>query len=457
MTEKPLTKEELLAKSRKPSEDALKLHPYYKGKIQITAKCVIRDISDFSIWYTPGVAASCQAIQQNKQLSFEHTNRANTVCVISDCTRVLGLGDIGPEAGMPVIEGKCLLFKYLGGVDAVPLCLDTKNAEDFIKIVRVLQPSFGGFNLEDIESPKCFHILDFLRHSEDIKVPVWHDDQQGTAAVTLAGVINALKIVGKDRKNIRILFFGAGASNVAISRVLFAAGFNHNKSLFVDSKGILSTARHELKHAEPYKWDLALKTNEEIISGDAARAFKDVDVAICLSRSGPNVVKKEWIRSMAEDPIVFACANPIPEIFPWDAKEAGARIVGTGRSDFPNQINNSLGFPAIFRGVLDVRATTITDQMVIAAAESLARTAELKGINEGYILPTMLERDAFINEAVDVAIEAIKEDVAQKILSRDELRTAAEKKINEAQDQIKTLMKTGHIPKPPSRLQIKKE
>ena len=369
MSEKKLTKEELLAKSKKPSEDALKLHPFFKGKIQVTAKCVVRDLSDFGIWYTPGVAASCLAIKENKSLSFEHTNRANMVCVISDCTRVLGLGDIGPEAGMPVMEGKCLLFKYLGGVDAVPLCLDTKDPEEFIRFVKVLQPSFGGFNLEDIEKPKCFHILDTLRESPDIKVPVWHDDQQGTAAITLAGVINALKVVGKKRKDVNIVFFGTGASNVAISRVLFAAGFDPKKSVFVDSRGIISTERKELETKEPYKWDIALKSNGENRSGDAASGFKDMDVAICLSKPGPDVVKKEWVSSMSNDSIVFTCANPIPEIYPWDAKEAGARIVGTGRSDFPNQVNNSMGFPAIFRGVLDVRARTITDSMVIAAAE----------------------------------------------------------------------------------------
>ena len=449
MVKMKLTKEELLAKSKQPSEDALKLHPFYKGKIQITSKCVVRELSDFGIWYSPGVAASCLAIKDKKELSFEHTNRANTICVISDCTRVLGLGDIGPEAGMPVMEGKCLLFKYLGGVDAIPLCLGTKNAEDFIKIVKVLQPTFGGFNLEDIESPKCFHILDYLRHSPDVDVPIWHDDQQGTAAVTLAGVINALKIIGKKRKDVSILFFGVGASNVAISRVLFAAGFDNNKCLFVDSKGIISTERSELKNEQPYKWDIALISNAEHRTGDAAAAFKNVDVAICMSRPGPNVLKKEWIGLMNDDPIIFACANPIPEIYPWDAKEAGARIIGTGRSDFPNQVNNSMGFPAIFRGVLDVRARTITDHMVIAAAKSLARTAEEKGISEDYVIPTMVERDAFINEAVDVALEAIKEGVAKLKLSKDEIRHLAETKINHAQDQIKILMERGNIPKPP--------
>ncbi|MHC1590751.1 MAG: NAD(P)-dependent malic enzyme [Candidatus Helarchaeales archaeon] len=449
MTERKLTKEELLAKSEKPAEDALKLHPYYKGKIQITSKCIVRNLDDFSIWYTPGVAASCRAIQKDKSLSYEHTNRANTVCVISDCTRVLGLGNIGPEAGMPVMEGKCLLFKYLGGVDAFPLCIDARNADDFIKIVRVLQPSFGGFNLEDIESPKCFHILEFLRSSPEIKVPVWHDDQQGTAAVTLAAIINALKIVGKKRNEARIVFFGAGASNFAISRVMFAAGFNNKHAIFVDSKGIISTQREELKRTMPYKWDIALKSNAEVRTGGAAEAFKDMDVAICLSKPGPDTVKKEWIRSMADDPIVFACANPVPEIFPWDAKDAGAKIVGTGRSDFPNQINNSLGFPAIFRGVLDVRASTITDTMVIAAAESLARTAEEKGIHEDYILPTMVEQDAFINEAVDVALQAIKENVARLKLSAEEIRTMAENKITAAQKQIKILMESGIIPAPP--------
>ncbi|MHA1144744.1 MAG: NAD(P)-dependent malic enzyme [Candidatus Helarchaeota archaeon] len=447
MSDKKMTTDEILAKSQKPSKDALELHPFYKGKIQVTAKCAIRDFSDFSIWYTPGVAAPCRAIQKDPSLSFEHTNRANTVCVISDCTRVLGLGDIGAEAGMPVMEGKCLLFKYLGGVDAFPLCLDTKDPEEFIRIVKVLQPSFGGFNLEDIAKPKCFHILDTLRADPEVKVPVWHDDQQGTAAVTLAGAINAVDIVNKKREDVTIVFFGAGAANVAISRVMFHAGFDPKKSVFVDSKGILSKARKDIKQGT-YKWDLITSTNADDISGDIAESFKDKDMAICLSKSGPDVVKKEWISSMAEDSIVFACSNPIPEIYPWEAKEAGARIVATGRSDFPNQVNNSMGFPAIFRGTLDVRAKTITDEMCIVAAESLAKTAALEGLDEENIIPNMSNRIAFINEAIAVAEKAISQGVARLKLSRDEIRHLAEMKINNAQDQIKLLMREGFIPIP---------
>ena len=430
----------------------MKLHPFYQGKMQTISKCVVRDFNDFAIWYTPGVAAPCKAIQEDKEKVYEYTNKWNTVAIVSDGTRVLGLGDIGPEASLPVMEGKALLFKYLGGVDAVPICLDTKDPDEIIRTVKLLQPSFGGINLEDISNPKCFYILDTLRKDKEMKIPVWHDDQQGTAAVTLAGLVNALKVVGKEKEKVSLTMIGVGAANIAISRVLFAAGFKPENTIFVDSKGILHTGRADLeaKQAEnPYKWDLCQRTNPEKRTGDIAEALRGADICISLSKSGPGTIEPEWVKGMAKDAILFACANPIPEIWPWEAKEAGAKIVATGRSDFPNQVNNSTGFPAIFRGTLDVKARTITDEMCIAAAYELARYAEDKGISEDYISPTMDESEAFIREAVAVGMKAIEQGVAREKLTREELTKRAEKMIRESREATALLMKSGLIPPAP--------
>ncbi len=445
-----VTKEELLAKARKPAEEAMRLHPFYRGKMQTVPRCVVRDFSDFAIWYTPGVAEPCKAIHADREKVYEYTSKWNTVAVVSDGTRVLGLGDIGPEAAMPVMEGKALLFKYLGGVDAVAICLDTKDPDEIIQAVKWLQPSFGGINLEDISNPKCFYILDTLR--KETVIPVWHDDQQGTAAVTLAGLINALKVVGKKKESVNLTVIGVGASNVAITRILFADGFKPENTIFVDSQGILHTGRTDLeaKQAEnPYKWDLCQRTNPEKRTGGIAEALKGADICISLSRPGPDTIRPEWLKGMAEDAIGFFCANPIPEIWPWDAKEAGLRIVATGRSDFPNQVNNSLGFPGIFRGTLDVRARTITDEMCIAAAYELARCAEDRGISEDYISPTMDEWEVFVREAVAVGLKAIEQGVAREKPSREELAKGAEKMIKEARETVDLLMKTGMIPPAP--------
>ncbi len=445
-----VTKEELLAKARKPAQDAMRLHPFYRGKMQTMAKCAVRDFNDFAIWYTPGVAEPCRAIKANKEKVYEYTNKWNTVAVVSDGTRVLGLGDIGPEAGLPVMEGKALLFKYLGGVDAVPICLDTKDPDEIIQAVKWLQPSFGGINLEDISNPKCFYILDTLR--QEMTIPVWHDDQQGTAAVTLAGLTNALKIVGKKKEEVSITLIGVGAANVAIARVLFADGFKPENTIFVDSKGILHAARTDLQQKQkenPYKWDLCLKTNSEQRTGDMAKALHGSDVCISLSKSGPDTIKPEWLKDMAKDAILFACANPIPEIWPWEAKEAGVRIVATGRSDFPNQVNNSIGFPGIFRGTLDVKAKTITDEMCIAAAYELAKCAEDRGISEDNIIPTMGEWEVFIREAVAVGMKAVEQGVARETPSVEELTKQAEKMIKESREATALLMKSGLIPPVP--------
>jgi len=445
-----VTKEELLAKARKPAEDAMKLHPFYRGKMQTIPKCCVRDFNDFAIWYTPGVAEPCRAIKADKERAYELTNKWNTVAIVSDGTRVLGLGDIGPEAGLPVMEGKALLFKYLGGVDAVPICLDTKDPDEIIQAVKWLQPSFGGINLEDISSPKCFYILDRLR--AEAQIPVWHDDQQGTAAVTLAGLINALKIVGKKKEDVKTTVIGIGAANVAILRVLFADGFKPANTIIVDSKAILHTGRADLEEKQeenPYKWDLCLRTNPEKRNGGIAEALKSADVCISLAKSGPGVILPEWVKNMSKDAIVFACANPIPEIWPWEAKEAGARIVATGRSDFPNQVNNSIGFPGIFRGTLDVKARTITDEMCITAAYELAKCAEDRGINEDNIAPTMAEWEVFIREAVAVGLKAIEQGVAREKASREELTKRAEAIISNARETTALLMKEGYIPPAP--------
>ncbi len=443
------TVEELLAKAEQPAKDALRLHPFYRGKVQVTLKCRIKSFDDFAIWYTPGVAAPCKEIAKDREKVYEYTNKGNFVAVVSDGSRVLGLGDIGPEAGMPVMEGKALLYKYLGGVDAFPICIGTKDPDQIIQLVKWLQPSFGGVNLEDISHPKCFYILDTLRR--ECEIPVWHDDQQGTACVTLAGLINAVKIVGKKLKDIKVALVGAGAANIAIARLIIAAGVTPGNIVVVDSRGILHKDRGDretLQTKYKEKWELCLKTNAEGIKGDVPEAMRGADVLIAASKPGPGTIKKEWVASMAKDAIVFAEANPVPEIWPWEAKEAGARIVATGRSDFPNQINNSLGFPGIFRGALDIRATTITDEMCIAAAEELAKVAEDKGIHEEYIIPNMDEWEVFPREAVAVGTKGIEQGVARIKLPADVRYKMAENTIRQAREQVQFLMREKFIVDP---------
>jgi len=447
MIKKKMTKEELLAKAYRPAEIATQLHELYRGKIEVLPKCAIRNFQDFGIWYTPGVAEPCKAINKNVEEAYNLTNKGNMIAVVTDGTRVLGLGDIGPEAAMPVMEGKALLFKYLGGVDAFPICIDTKDPDKIIEMVLLLQPTFGGINLEDIAKPKCFRILDELR--KKARIPVWHDDQQGTACITLAGVINALKVVEKPLDNVKIAMIGAGASNVRIAHLLIKAGCDAGKIVMVDSKGTLHTGRPELKEREPEKWELCEMTNAEGIVGGMAEAIKDSDVVLALSRSGPDVIKKEWITTMKKDSIVFLCANPIPEMWPWEAEEAGARIVATGRSDFPNQINNSLGFPGIFRGTLDVRAKTITDEMAIAAAYELAKCAEDKGLHEEYLVPTMEEWEVYPRVAAAVAMKAQEQGITLLKKSREEILLNASDIIKKARDEIHCMMKEGFIEEPP--------
>ena len=447
--EKAVDIETLLAKAKKPAADAMALHPFYRGKVETTLKCRVRDINDFAIWYTPGVAAPCKAIEADPELVYDYTNKWNTVAVVSDGTRVLGLGDIGPKAGLPVMEGKALLYKYLGGVDGVAIMLDTKDPDKIIETVLMLQPSFGGINLEDLSQPKCFRILDTLR--EKAEIPIWHDDQQGTATVTLAGLINALKLVGKKMDEVSITFVGSGASNVACSRLIFGWGADPAKCTMVDSKGILGPHREDLykrRHEYVDKWRLCQTTNGELREGGIPDAMEGVDVVIGLSRPGPGVILPEWVERMNDDAIVFACANPVPEIWPWEAKAAGARVVATGRSDFPNQVNNSLGFPGIFRGTLDVRAKTITDEMCFAAAKALADHVS-DDLNEDHILPDMEDWTVFPREAAAVGMKAQEQGVARLEKSYDELFEHATHIIGRSRNMTKLMMEKGFIPEAP--------
>ncbi|WP_041081593.1 NAD(P)-dependent malic enzyme [Thermotoga profunda] len=436
--------ESLLKKAQKPSQDAMILHPFYKGKIQTAPKVPVRTYDDFAIWYTPGVARVCQEIAKDREKVYEYTNKENTIAIISDGTRILGLGDIGPEAGLPVMEGKALLFKYLGGVDAIPLCIGTTEIEETVQFCKWLSPSIAGINLEDVEKPKCFALLKRLQ--EELSIPVFHDDQQGTATITLAGLINSLRIVGKKIEEVRIAIIGAGSANYAFLRLLEKVNVDLGNVVVCDSKGILTKQRAQtLDEISRQMW---IKTNREDISGGIEEALKGADVCIAYSKSGPGVIKPEWVKAMNKDAIVFAGANPVPEIWPWEAKQAGARIVATGRSDFPNQVNNSLGFPAIFRGVLDVRATKVTDEMCVAAAQAIADFAYRKGIHEEYIVPTMEEDQVYVEEAIAVAKKAIEQGVAQKILSDQELREKIEGRIKAGRIMERVLVNANIIKLP---------
>jgi len=435
--------DESLRKAYLPAQLALKYHPFYRGKIEIVPKCPIRSFDDFAIWYTPGVAEACETIKNHPDAVFENTNKWNTIAIVTDGSRILGLGDIGPEAGLPVMEGKALLYKYLGGVDAIPICLSTKEPDEIVSAVKWIQPTFAGINLEDIAQPKCFEILDALRDKLDI--PVWHDDQQGTGTVVLAGFLNSLKVVGKKLGEAKISLVGAGAANVALARLLLLAGAKAGNLVVVDTKGILHKQRTDLERTSPRKWQLCQTTNSEDRQGGIPEALEGADACIALSKPGPGVITKGMIQKMNDQPIVFACANPVPEIWPWEAEEGGAAVVATGRSDFPNQLNNSLGFPGIFRGTIDVRAKTITDEMCLAAAKELARLAEERGLSAKNIIPTMDDWEVFPREAVAVAEKAMEQNVAKLKRSRDELYTTARSIIRRAREEARFLMKSGFI------------
>ncbi|MEM1555602.1 MAG: NADP-dependent malic enzyme [Desulfurococcaceae archaeon] len=423
-----------------------KLHRMYGGKIEVIPKAPITRFDDFAIWYTPGVAEPCRRIHKaGDDASFDYTWRWNTVAVVSDGTRVLGLGSIGPAAGLPVMEGKCLLFKYLGGVDCVPIVINERDPDKIIYIVKALESSFGGINLEDIESPKCFYILEKLQ--ETLNIPVWHDDQQGTALVTIAGLLNALKIVDKKINQVKIVLFGAGAANICIYRYLKVIGADPKKIITIDSKGVIHRDRDDIevmKKENPWKYSITMESNAENVK-TIEDSFKGADVVIAASKPGPGVIKKEWIKLMNKDSIVFAEANPIPEIWPWEAKEAGARIVATGRSDFPNQINNSLGFPAIFRGAFTVRARKMSDEMFVAAAYAVAKYTEETGIHEERIIGAMDEMELYVREAVAVAEKAMELGYARRHLSRSELESEIRELIEKPKKYMKLLVENNFI------------
>lgn len=447
MSETP-TNDTRLEQANKPKADALRLHPFYRGKMETVPKCAVRSLSDFSIWYSPGVAAPCSEIARDPDLVYEYTSKWNTVAVVSDGSRVLGLGNIGPKAGLPVMEGKALLYKYLGGVDSVPVMIDSEDPDEIIRTVLLLQPTYGGINLEDIAQPKCFRILETLRREAEI--PVWHDDQQGTATVTLAGLISALRLVGKRIEDARIAFVGAGAASVAGARLIFGRGGNPELATVVDSKGILGRHRDDIEHQRNYfpeKWELCEMTNAEGREGGIPEALRGADVVISLSKPGPGTIKPEWIGEMAHDPIVFACANPTPEIWPWEAKEAGAAVVATGRSDFPNQVNNSLCFPGIFRGALDVRATTITDEMCFEAAEALADYVGDE-LGPDRIIPTMDEWAVFPELAARTGMKAQEQGIARISRTREELYAQAQAMIGRSRELTASMMKNGFIADP---------
>jgi malate dehydrogenase (oxaloacetate-decarboxylating) len=439
---------------KKLAEEA---HQFYHGKIQTVPKAPVVGFNWFNVWYTPGVSKVSTDIRDNNDTSFELSNRGNLVAVVSDSTRVLGDGDCTPSGGLGVMEGKAFLMKYLGGVDAVALCIDSKGKDGkndpdrIIEFVKMCQPSFGAINLEDISQPNCFKVLDVLR--EECDIPVWHDDAQGTACVTLAGVINALKLAGKKIHDVRIVLNGAGASNTTIARLLITDGADPAKMILFDTKGSLNSDREDIKadHRFYRKWELCESTNPGKIL-TIEEAMKDADVLISLSTPGPDVIKRPWIRSMAEKSIVFCCANPIPEIYPYAAKEEGAYIVATGRGDFPNQVNNSIGFPGILKGALMVRARKITDNMAIAAAHSLADYAEKRGIHVDDIVPSMEEASVFPHEAADVAMQAIKDGVARVNITWDEAFQKAKKDIEHARGLTRALMDKGFIETPPAEM-----
>lgn len=428
-------------------------HKFYGGKIQTVPKAPVLGFNWFNVWYTPGVSKISTTIRDNNDVSYDLSNRGNLVAVVSDSTRVLGDGDCTPPGGLGVMEGKAFLMKYLGGIDAIALCVDSKDEngnndpDKIIQFVKMVQHSFGAINLEDISQPNCYKVLDTLR--EECIIPVWHDDAQGTACVTLAGLINALKLANKKLEDVKITMLGAGASNTTIARLLITDGADPEKIILFDTKGSLHKGREDLK-ADPRfyrKWELCESTNPKRIL-DFGDAMKNADVLIALSKPGPDVIKPQWISSMADKSIVFVCANPVPEIYPYAAKEAGAFIVATGRGDFPNQVNNSLGFPGILKGALMVRAKKITDEMAIAAAHSLANFANKRGINPEDIISKMDETDVFIEEAADVAMQAIKDGVARISISREEAHTRAKSDISYSRTMTHKLVDQGFIKAP---------
>jgi malate dehydrogenase (oxaloacetate-decarboxylating) len=438
----------------KPTEDssrkALEYSKFYGGKVEIGPRVPVRSLDDFAIWYTPGVAAVSRAIEADPDLSFDYTGRWNTVAVVTDGSRVLGLGNIGPEGALPVMEGKALIYNFLGGVNAIPLPVRVGSEEELISFVKALEPSLGGVNLEDIESPKCFEVLDRLR--AEMKIPVWHDDQQGTAGVTLAALYNALEVTGRRLRGSRIVLFGAGSANVAAERLLVEAGVDPRDIIVLDSKGILYPEREDVDQLmlrNRWKYEIAIHTNGDRITGGLEEALEGADVLVAASGQGPDAITRDQVSRMNRRAITFFLANPVPEMLPGDAHRAGAEVVATGRSDYPNQVNNSLLFPAIFRGALDVRARTITDRMVIDAAKELAAFAKEKGLSKKYIIPTMVQWEVYPRVAAAVSIAAVREGQARRKLSRKESFSMAMDMIEHSRKVMRSLRRNGIIRDPP--------
>ena len=388
-------------------EFALKQHEQWHGKIEVISRAKVTNRDELSVAYTPGVAEPCLEIAKDVDLSYKYTRRSNLVAVITDGTAVLGLGDIGPEAGMPVMEGKCALFKTFADVDAFPLCVKSKDVDEIVNCVKLISGSFGGINLEDISAPRCIEIERRLK--EECDIPVFHDDQHGTAVVVLASVLNALKVVGKDITKIKAVVNGAGSAGMAITRLLVSRGLKI--VIMCDKYGSLYRGNSQMN---PEQAKLAELTNPDNLDVDLKNALKDADLFVGVS--APNILTEEMVKSMAPDPVIFAMANPVPEIMPDVAKKAGARVVGTGRSDFPNQINNVLAFPGIFRGALDVRATDINDEMKIAASEAIAAIIKDDELNEDYIIPDAFDERVAKNVAKAVSKAAVKSGVARLTL-----------------------------------------
>ena len=429
---------------------ALLMHEKYGGKMQTIPKVPLEGFNWFNAWYTPGVSAVSTSIRDNNDTSYHLSNRSNLVAVVSDSTRVLGDGDCTPSGGLGVMEGKAMLMKYLGGVDSIALCINSKDetgepsADRIIDFVKMVQPSFGAINLEDISQPNCFKVLDVLR--EECDIPVWHDDAQGTACVTLAGIINALKLVGKKMSDCKVVLYGAGASNTSIARLMIADGADPKKIIMFDSRSSLHKNNERYKNDPRFyrQWELCQTTNSDGIT-DIEEAFNQADVLVALSKPGPDTVKKEWIAKMADKAIVFVCSNPIPEIYPYAAKEAGAYIVATGRGDFPNQVNNSVCFPSILKGALLVHARKISDGMAITAAHAIAKFAENRGITTEDIIPKMTESDLFPMVAAEVAMKAIEEGLARITLSREEALALAKQDIDKTHAMMQHLMDNNFI------------
>lgn len=385
-------------------EESLKLHEKNSGKIEVTSKLKITTREDLSLAYTPGVAEPCRKIHENEEDVYKYTSKGNLVAVVTDGTAVLGLGDIGPKAGLPVMEGKAILFKEFANVDAVPICLDTKNVDEIVKTVKLIAPGFGGINLEDIGAPRCFEVEEILK--KELDIPVFHDDQHGTAIVVLAGVINALKVVNKKIEDVKVVVNGAGAAGTAIAKLLLSMGVKN--LIACDKVGILYEGIEEVDDA---KKELGKITNPNKLKGSLADALVGADVFIGVS--APGIVSQAMVKSMNKDSILFAMANPTPEIMPDEAKAAGAKVIGTGRSDFPNQVNNVLAFPGIFRGALDVRAKEINEEMKIAAAYAIASMIKDEDLNENNVIPDALDKSVAANIAEAIKKAAIETGVAR--------------------------------------------